>query len=341
MDGSWREESELSYTPSYEDDGSLIQCTATHPNGRSNDEKGTITIHYLPKNVTVVGFDEVMEGSDVTLQCNSVSRPDVSEYEWYKGETRLPDRGREMTVRSVTRDMEPYSCAARNTVGRGESAPILIPVIYAPTGVHVIVEDEGELVCDFRSSRPDVTHYTWMKDGSILHNETGKTLTIDNNGRYSCIAHNRVGNSSSEEMHIQRETVDLPLILGIVSGVFILLFILLAAYICIRRNKKSSPPTSTPSGPVPARTPYDMTKAKNEHQYGNIQSNFNTQSPVIGSELSVNVKVDENYVIYSNGEIMQPSNELEYSEIAHRQQNQNRPISANNVEVVEYATLKH
>ncbi|KAG8550221.1 hypothetical protein GDO81_027493 [Engystomops pustulosus] len=31
-----------------------------------------------------------------------------------------------MTVRNVTRDMEPYSCAARNTVGRGESTLIEI-----------------------------------------------------------------------------------------------------------------------------------------------------------------------------------------------------------------------
>ncbi|KAG8540986.1 hypothetical protein GDO81_029944, partial [Engystomops pustulosus] len=129
-DGSWREESELTYIPSYTDDKSPIQCTATYNHGKKWRASGTLTINYGPKNVTVIviGMDEVMEGSDVTLQCNSVSRPDVSEYEWYKGETRLPDRGREMTVRNVTRDMEPYSCAARNTVGRGESAPIHIPV---------------------------------------------------------------------------------------------------------------------------------------------------------------------------------------------------------------------
>ncbi|KAG8542181.1 hypothetical protein GDO81_027281, partial [Engystomops pustulosus] len=198
--GTWREKSELIYIPSYEDDGSLIQCTATHPNERRTEGSGTLKITYIPKNVTitVIGMDEVMEGSNVTLQCNSVSRPDVSEYEWYKGETRLPDRGREMTVRNVTRDMEPYSCAARNTVGRGESAPIQIP--YAPWNIKY---RHYELVCDFRSSRPDVTHYTWRKDGSILHNETGKTLTIDNNGRYSCIAHNTAGDSSSQEIHIQ------------------------------------------------------------------------------------------------------------------------------------------
>ncbi|KAG8550223.1 hypothetical protein GDO81_027495, partial [Engystomops pustulosus] len=201
---NWREKSELTYFPTLVDDGATVQCTATYHKGQQTQRSITLDIKYAPKNVTITitGKAEFREGSDVTLQCNSVSRPDVSEYEWYKGETRLPDRGREMTVRSVTRDMEPYSCAARNTVGRGESAPIHIPVIYAAAGVHITVRNDHEMVCDFRSSRPDVTHYTWRKDGSILHNETGKTLTIDNNGhnngRYSCIAHNRVGNSSSE-----------------------------------------------------------------------------------------------------------------------------------------------
>ncbi|XP_072011114.1 B-cell receptor CD22-like isoform X2 [Engystomops pustulosus] len=281
--GSWREESELTYTPSYEDDGSLIQCTATHPIAGKRTK--TLSILYAPKNVTVIGMDEVMEGSDVTLQCNSVSRPDVSEYEWYKGETRLPDRGREMTVRNVTRDKEPYSCVARNTVGRGESAPIQITVTYAPAGVHITVRNDHELVCDFRSSRPDVTHYTWMKDGSILHNETGKTLTIDNNGerygRYSCIAHNTAGNSSSQEIHIQRE-VNLLMILGIVAGIFILLFLILIVY--IRRKKKSTLKTSANYGRVSTSSPHSVTMTMDENQYGNIRNNHHTQPLSIESE---------------------------------------------------------
>ncbi|KAM3923142.1 B-cell receptor CD22-like [Leptodactylus fuscus] len=129
--GSWREESELTYIPSYVDDGSSVQCTAIYPNGIFFCELGTLNIIYSPKNVTVtvIGMDEVKEGTNVTLQCNSFSKPMVYEYEWYKGKTRLPDRGREMTVYNVTGDMEPYSCTAINRVGRGESPPIQIPVL--------------------------------------------------------------------------------------------------------------------------------------------------------------------------------------------------------------------
>ncbi|KAM4016741.1 B-cell receptor CD22-like isoform 2-T3 [Anomaloglossus baeobatrachus] len=121
FEGSWREESNLTYIPSHMDDGTPIQCTAKHPNGRITERSQTLNIN------------------------------------------------------------------------------------YAATEVHITTKSEGEvtrLICDFLSSRPNVTHYTWMKDGSILQNETGKTLPVDNNegsyGQYSCIAHNMVGNSSSE-----------------------------------------------------------------------------------------------------------------------------------------------
>ncbi|XP_075697015.1 myelin-associated glycoprotein-like [Rhinoderma darwinii] len=103
--GSWREESELTYIPSYVDDGTPVRCTATYPNGQRTGRSEILNIHYAPKNVsvTVIGIDEVMEGREVTLQCNSFSNPGVYEYEWYKGKdkTKLPDTGREMTMQQL------------------------------------------------------------------------------------------------------------------------------------------------------------------------------------------------------------------------------------------------
>ncbi|XP_071969508.1 sialic acid-binding Ig-like lectin 5 [Engystomops pustulosus] len=132
--GLWREESALSYTPSYEDDGSLIQCTATHRNGQRSEGSAELTIHFAPKYVTVVIIekDKIIGGNAVTLMCASISKPEVNEYEWYKGrnKTKLPDIGWKIRVMDVTSDMEPYSCAARNTVGRGESAPMEIPISF-------------------------------------------------------------------------------------------------------------------------------------------------------------------------------------------------------------------
>ncbi|KAM4015235.1 Schwann cell myelin protein-like [Anomaloglossus baeobatrachus] len=142
-EGSWREESNLTYIPSYVDDGTPVQCMATYPNGQRFDELGTLRINSAPRNVTVavLGIGEVMEGTDVTLQCNSISKSKVKIYEWYKGKdkAKLPETGREITVRKVTRDVEPYSCAAINDGGRGESALMEIPVLFSSSYGHIII----------------------------------------------------------------------------------------------------------------------------------------------------------------------------------------------------------
>ncbi|KAM4016756.1 sialoadhesin-like isoform 2-T3 [Anomaloglossus baeobatrachus] len=148
---SWREESNLTYIPSYLDDGTNILCTATYPNGRSFLKLGMLNITSAPKNVTVavLAIGEVMEGSDVTLQCNSSSKSKVNKYEWYKGKdkAKLPETGREITVRNVTRDVEPYSCAAINDVGRGESALMEIPVLLSSSYGHIIIPTTIVTIC--------------------------------------------------------------------------------------------------------------------------------------------------------------------------------------------------
>ncbi|XP_056400855.1 B-cell receptor CD22-like [Hyla sarda] len=129
----WTEESKLTYIPFYVDDGSRVQCTATYPNGQNAQRSAELRILFAPKHVTatIIEKGEILEGSDVNLMCISISKPEVNMYEWYKGENRtlLPYTRWKMTVHNVTRDMEPYSCAAINTVGRGESALMKIPVL--------------------------------------------------------------------------------------------------------------------------------------------------------------------------------------------------------------------
>ncbi|XP_073426674.1 B-cell receptor CD22-like [Dendrobates tinctorius] len=348
-DGYWREESELTYTPSYVDDGTAIQCTATYPNGQKTVKSSTMSVSYSPQNVTVtiIGNDELMEGSNVMLQCNSSSKPDVHKYEWYKGinKTNLLNNGRKLRIRNVTRDMDPYSCAAINDVGTGESALMEIPVLYAASGVHITRKNEAdftELICNFLSSRPDVTHYTWMKDGSILQNQTGKNLTInnseENSGQYSCIAHNRAGDSSSDEIYIRRDAMILPLILGTILGIFFLLLLILVIYFSISRNICKSSFQTSPKHTTPGGMLHYNISVK-ENLYGNIHNDQNTQPDSIRSVSSVEVNVNENSVIYSNSDV---THEVEYSDISHVQHDQITSTSrANHEHNVDYATLRH
>ncbi|XP_056400857.1 myelin-associated glycoprotein-like [Hyla sarda] len=165
FDGSWRKESQLTYIPSYVDDESPVECTATYPNGQETKQSAALYIN------------------------------------------------------------------------------------HAAAGVHITVKNKGgfkTLTCDFLSSRPNVSHYTWMQDGSILHNKTGKTLTLHNNdtyGRYSCIVHNRAGDSSSEEIyHKGEEPKDqrnyTNIILPASIGTICLLLLALLVYACWRKRQK-------------------------------------------------------------------------------------------------------
>ncbi|XP_040271435.1 uncharacterized protein LOC120986794 isoform X3 [Bufo bufo] len=109
-----------------EDDEEYYPGITEDININANKKYSTTVSLYVtdaPKNVSVIVMEEVMEGGDVTLQCKSFSKPEVDDYEWYKGKTKLPDRGQKITVRNVTRNMEPYSCAVRNYLGRRKSAP--------------------------------------------------------------------------------------------------------------------------------------------------------------------------------------------------------------------------
>ncbi|XP_075183520.1 B-cell receptor CD22-like isoform X1 [Anomaloglossus baeobatrachus] len=351
-EGSWREESELTYIPLYVDDGETIQCTATYRNGQKTVKSSTMSFSYPPQNVSisVIGGNETIEGSDVTLQCNSNAKPYIYRYEWYKGKdkTRLPYIGKKMGVRNVTRDVEPYSCAAINAVGRGESALMEIPVLYPAIGVHITVKnktDFTELICDFLSSRPDVTHYTWRKDGSILQNQTGKTLTIDDNvensGKYSCIAHNIAGESSSGEIYVKRDAVNLPLILGIVFGVFFLLLFILVIIFCIRKIFKSNYKGSQKYTPPAGMLRYNSS-VKEENPYGNIHNIQNAQPDSMRSISSVEMNVNENYVIYSNSDVLQTTHDVEYTDLSHVQHDPMRSTSRVSHEYnVDYATVRH
>ncbi|XP_073426671.1 B-cell receptor CD22-like isoform X1 [Dendrobates tinctorius] len=346
---SWREQSSLIYIPSYVDDDTPVRCMAIYPSGQSFHESGTLNIKYTPKNVAVIAKDEVAEGSDVTLQCNSFSKRDVYKYEWYKGKNKikLPEKGWKITVRNVTRNEEPYSCAAINDVGRGESTLTKIPVLHAPIGVHITVKNEGEFtkfICDFRSSRPDVTQYTWMKDGSILWSETDKNLimgsNVENYGQYSCIAHNSVGDSSSSEIYYKDNILYSPVIWGSVAGAFFLLLFILLLSLCLRRKKRSSSIHETSTKISKISNKNDLVKDDNHH--GNLLSSQNAPPPPVRSEPSVDMSFAGNQVIYSNNDVTQPSTEVEYSVISHRHPKQARQNSsrARHDDDVEYATVK-
>ncbi|XP_063800048.1 B-cell receptor CD22-like isoform X3 [Pseudophryne corroboree] len=122
--GIWRIESEMSYIPSYTEDNTQLECTATFPNNITSVQSVTLNITYGPKNTTIsiVGNMETEEGDNVTLRCTSRANPPVTNYTWYKiGDSKilLQERDDTITVQNLT--SEKYICSASNAMGTAES----------------------------------------------------------------------------------------------------------------------------------------------------------------------------------------------------------------------------
>ncbi|KAM4651754.1 sialoadhesin-like [Discoglossus pictus] len=359
-EGIWISIIKVTYRPSHEDHQKIIQCTAIYANGQTSMKRGRLNIKYPPKNtqVDIIEKEDILEGDDVTLFCLSNSNPDIQFHEWYKGKQKLAEINRQITVRNVTWDSEPYSCSAANSLGKEESVPTEIPVQYAAKEVHLIINETGEgyteLKCEYLSSRPNVTYYTWIRDETILINQTQQILKLENTeirfGKYQCVAHNKVGNVSSSylQVHITPEVspVDLPLVLGCLAAFIVFILLVLVFYFCKRkREKKAISPVLSSNGIIP--TQIDNQQITNSeyisvggHLYENLVED---KSGLTNSTKALYSKGDPHHLkeedtIYSNVEHEYPE-ELQYSSIKHFRPNGSRIM--NQTEATEYATVIH
>ncbi|XP_041425665.1 B-cell receptor CD22 [Xenopus laevis] len=344
-EGRWEAISEMTYSPTYEDDETEIQCSAAYPNGQSSQQAATLKIIYPPKNITVLMRQQVIqEEDDVTLSCFSNSKLEIYSYEWFKGmeKIKLPVRDQEITVRNVSWVTEPYSCSAWNSQGKGESALTLIPVQYAPKEVQIVKNERPdggiELNCSFSSSRPNITHFTWLKNDVPITTQTKPFITLENaeenSGEYQCIVHNKVGNSSSDnQVTIQFNgtmAIDLSMVLGGAAGVIALIFIVIIIYCCISTRKKKSPQPDT-IGTIPSMAEAPPTKM-DDHLYDtltdgkyHLTSDSDSTSPLHASSRKSKFlrKEDEDCHYYSADDKGQEEPEdIEYAAIRFSQNDQ-------------------
>ncbi|XP_059813422.1 CXADR-like membrane protein, partial [Hypanus sabinus] len=81
-----------------------------------------------PKDVKVLSNDSVVEGSQVTLRCESAGNPPADTYQWKKvcsgTEMRLEGSTRELRIQvSIEDESCDYYCRAGNVIGGQDSEP--------------------------------------------------------------------------------------------------------------------------------------------------------------------------------------------------------------------------
>ncbi|CAH2318638.1 sialoadhesin-like isoform X1 [Pelobates cultripes] len=162
--------------------------------------------------------------------------------------------------------------------------------------------------CDFLSSRPNVTHFTWYKNNMRL-NETEQVFTMPNDalnsGEYHCIAHNKIGRSlpSPKRNVISSAEVEntLPLVLGSLAGVIVLLLLILVLHIYIRERCIKQESTIHGTLPrLPVRSPIRDNGAADDHLYVDVRNDSDTTKLHSDKKGKNHLTGENSHEIYTN-----------------------------------------
>ncbi|KAI5088999.1 Schwann cell myelin protein-like, partial [Silurus meridionalis] len=173
---------------------------------------------YSPKNTNAVVLSgETLEGGSVTLSCSSDANPPVETYSWFKREA--PDT--QLTTDKIysisnldSHHSGLYYCTAQNQLGRHDSTPVHLDVLYHPKTTAVVLSSgetvEGDSVTLSCSSdaNPPVQTYSWFKKEALdtllttTQNYTISNINSQHSGLYYCTAHNLLGHHDSPPVHL-------------------------------------------------------------------------------------------------------------------------------------------
>ncbi|KAI5616017.1 B-cell receptor CD22-like [Silurus asotus] len=171
-----------------------------------------------PKNTNAVVLSgETLEGGSVTLSCSSDANPPVETYSWFKREA--PDI--QLTTDQIysisnldSHHSGLYYCTAQNQLGRHDSTPVHLDVLYLPKTTAVVLSSgetvEGDSVTLSCSSdaNPPVQTYSWFKKEALdtllttTQNYTISNINSQHRGLYYCTAHNLLGHRDSPPVHL-------------------------------------------------------------------------------------------------------------------------------------------
>ncbi|KAL6454999.1 hypothetical protein MHYP_G00365600 [Metynnis hypsauchen] len=188
-------------TVSSEDAGSY-SC-AVRGSQHLNSTAHRLRVRHPPKNVSVSisSSGEIVEGSSVTLTCNSDGNPPVKIYTWFKGSTSVGE-GKSYSIPNIrSEDSGEYTCWSRNDHGERRSTAVQINILQVSVSINPsgeIVEGSSVTLTCSSDGNPPVKSYTWFKEGGTSpagsgHSYSIISITADHTGLHYCEAQNDHG----------------------------------------------------------------------------------------------------------------------------------------------------
>ncbi|KAL7840078.1 hypothetical protein AOLI_G00254010 [Acnodon oligacanthus] len=310
--GLWTSVTQAQFRANRLDHSRTLICKSTF-NGKSIYSPAvTLNIIFAPTDVTVDGADKgVVEGAEISLTCTSKSNPEPTDYEWLvtqKGSTTTRGAPKTFPLGSVKRDTA-VSCTARNSAGRGQSAPVLLNVHFPPT---ILMNSScfvsaGGVQCVCQAEAEPKANIFWMVDGSravLPHfntttRHTGRITVSELTGppasNVSCKASNIVGTDAFQ--YPLSEGNSGSMVAAVVAVVCIILAIAVAAICLKKRCQRMSDPADSTFGSRTESSGKNIVMNLNDNIYANSEA---------GEDIYVNkmdtpqTNKDDGYDIYQN-----------------------------------------
>ncbi|XP_029115744.1 B-cell receptor CD22-like isoform X2 [Scleropages formosus] len=258
--GSWQDYDIINITS---EDTGRYYCNASNRYGTGTSTLYTVDVQYSPKNtsVSVSPPGDIVEGSSVTLTCNSKANPPVDTYIWFKNGAEISRREswQDYNITNITsEDSGQYYCNATHSLGTRSSALYTVNVVYAPKNTLVLVTPSGDikkgatviLTCSSKAN-PPVNTYTWFKNGAKI-SQRGQNYTITNiksadSGKYHCVVRNKVGTDMSNHGIVNVDG-NQAIVIGSVGGITaVMVLVVLIIVVCKSRGKCSKATKETGS----------------------------------------------------------------------------------------------
>ncbi|KAF1394637.1 hypothetical protein PFLUV_G00003140 [Perca fluviatilis] len=189
--------------------GDSISCAL-----KGHDHYRSLAVYALKvPSVSVSPSGEIMEGTSVTLTCNSDANP-ATTYTWYMENQKLLNKEPQLVFSSIqSSDSGKYYCAAENELGKRTSEYIFINVKYAPKRASVSVSPSGEIVegssvtLTCSSDANPAANYTWYKENQTLLQRPEDiynfpSISSEDRGNYYCKSENQHGELASKSVFI-------------------------------------------------------------------------------------------------------------------------------------------
>ncbi|XP_034731313.1 sialoadhesin-like isoform X2 [Etheostoma cragini] len=250
--GQWTAKSTLNFRATSADHNKSLQCTVTYDGGRQDKKSRDLKVNYAPVNVTVEHKSNVKEGEDVQLRCSSDAHPRASSYQWHNETGAQLHQGNVYMLPNISRHTGALYCTVINTVGRGNSNPVQLNVLFAPeiktASSCSSEEDMVKCVCIVESKPPSMVYFL-LSDRVLPSTEVEKHgfVTIGTlqakfeSSEPVCLANNTLGNANLTLPLPKNKMLNLYIIIASGAGGILVMLLIIAIVVKNWGRSKDAP----------------------------------------------------------------------------------------------------